>query len=51
MDRMVLAVVFVLALTCCCTNALLLRMNMERTYIMIKPDGVQRKVVGNIIQV
>lgn len=24
-------------------------MSMERTYIMIKPDGVQRGVVGNII--
>ena len=23
--------------------------NKERTYIMIKPDGVQRGVVGNII--
>lgn len=26
-----------------------LRMALERTYIMIKPDGVQRNVVGNII--
>ena len=24
-------------------------MAMERTYIMIKPDGVQRGIVGNII--
>ena len=30
-------------------DALVLRMNMERTYIMVKPDGVQRAVVGNII--
>ena len=25
-------------------------MDIERTYIMIKPDGVQRKLVGNIIE-
>jgi len=25
-------------------------MEMERTYIMIKPDGVQRGLVGNIVQ-
>jgi nucleoside-diphosphate kinase len=26
------------------------RMALERTYIMIKPDGVQRHVVGDIIK-
>lgn len=30
-------------------GAHLLMNNKERTYIMIKPDGVQRGVVGNII--
>ena len=25
-------------------------MDIERTYIMIKPDGVQRKLVGNIVE-
>mmetsp|Transcript_2039 Transcript_2039/g.3127 ORF Transcript_2039/g.3127 Transcript_2039/m.3127 type:complete len:195 (-) Transcript_2039:106-690(-) len=26
-----------------------LQMSMERTYIMVKPDGVQRGIVGNIV--
>eukprot|EP00571_Detonula_confervacea_P013086 CAMPEP_0172310006 /NCGR_PEP_ID=MMETSP1058-20130122/11107_1 /TAXON_ID=83371 /ORGANISM="Detonula confervacea, Strain CCMP 353" /LENGTH=192 /DNA_ID=CAMNT_0013022747 /DNA_START=34 /DNA_END=612 /DNA_ORIENTATION=+ len=31
------------------TSESALSMGMERTYIMIKPDGVQRGIVGNII--
>ncbi len=27
-----------------------MRMALERTYIMIKPDGVQRHVVGEIVK-
>lgn len=30
-------------------EALLLRMSSERTYIMVKPDGVQRGLVGRIV--
>ena len=27
-----------------------LQINMERTYIMIKPDGVQRGLIGEIVK-
>ena len=34
---------------CACACCVCICSTMERTYIMIKPDGVQRNLVGEII--